>query len=305
MTTKLVPVKGTSKVDKVTAEEREKALAQMNDNLRAVHEEAEDLLNRETECIIRSRYELGLLVKEVDEDEKNSYGAKAIETLSKALGRNKTILYDALKFVNTYSEEQVNELLAARNNNNIPLSWSHVEALIHTPDDDVRDKMLDSALIECWTGAELAKKISEALGGTRSNSPGRPLSKPKSFDGYLDSIITTSEVLTKKVEQVWLGGDKTLIDAANEIEDVSDKTLAKLQDALDKMADTVYAATQTAKELTLLQRKLVKERVTTATDEEEATDDVTEDEEEELPPPPPPPPVKKKGGRPKKMPTAS
>lgn len=308
----LVATRGQRNVDKISSEEREEAYKTLDPKLHEIYKEAEILLNKESECVIRARYEIGLIVTEVYE----TWGSKTVDKLSTALGRNKNILYKAKAFVEVFSEDDLYKLLEMKNENGLPLNWSHIEALLVNMTDDLREQLLDKTLNENWTSTELAKKITEALNGPRGNSSGRPFTKPKNFDGYLDSIITTADVWTKKAEQVWLGGDKTLQDVASEIEELNDKTLGKLQDALDRINDTVYAAQQTSKELNEVREELVtrlnsnaKIRVLEPTkdkeDDEDEEDDKTPEPEvvvlpepvkEEIPEPVLP--VRKRRGRP-------
>jgi hypothetical protein len=236
--TQMIPVQGTSKpLPKVSPQVQKAAVEEMNEALYAVYEKADAVLLSEAECVIRARHTLGQLVLQVYEDSENTYGSKSIEKLSQALGRNTTILYDAKKFVELYSEEEVDQILQARNTSQQPLTWSHMEALIRLQDEDARADMLELALQESLTAGELVKEIQKKSGGKKSNSTGRPLSKPKNFEGYLDSIMTTSEVVIKKATQVWFDEENDLVTAANALEEVDEATLAKLDDTLTELGE--------------------------------------------------------------------
>lgn len=268
----------------VDVAERDEILQEFTQAERAVYERLEELFNSEVENVIRNRYEIGGIAIDVTaQNGGKKYGAKLIERLAKVLGRNASIIYDAKRFAELYSETELEKLLEVRSRSGLPLMWSHIEALIHLPDGKLRKTMLEATLAENLTPKQLQEKIQKHFGGPRGNSSGRPLTKPKNLEGYLDSIITTSDVVVKKAETVWCGGDKTIKDVAEETETIDEKTFKKIDDALDKLSDTIAAVGDTAKQLTDLREELTErnaKRVLADAEEEQRDEDEADEQDE-------------------------
>ena len=211
--------------------------------------EARTILTSENECVISSRFRLGAIVAEVANDTAKKYGSNAIQKMSQRLGVNTTILYDANKFVELYSEEDLDNILAARSTAGFPLCWSHIQVLIHVDDDKLREKFLIAALKDNLSASDLGKKIKAYFDKKRGNSTGRPMAKPKDLAGYLDSIKETTEFVDKKIKSVWLNEDENIVTVAKSLENVDDSLfddledtttiVANLQKAINNLFDTL------------------------------------------------------------------
>ncbi len=281
--TALAPVKTSKEIVDANANSRVSALESMNTALRKVHDKAEKLLNKESECVIRSRHQLGKLVAEVFANSENKYGTKAMTILSVALSKNQTILYGSKKFAELYDDDDAEKLIAVRNTAGQPLCWSHIETLISIDDSTLRDTMLTITLDKSLTPSELSKKITEYYGGARSNSPGRTLTKPKTFLGYLDQINTTVSGFMKKSEQVWLGGDKTIKDSVEDLEKIDDSLFEKLQETQDRLSDLVTASAEAMEELNSVREALVDKKAAADKIAKKAKKDEIEDDDDGLP----------------------
>src|SRR6516162_2091615 len=90
------------------AAEREKILKKMTPACREKLEYIDEWLRKEVDHTLRRRYELGLQVKELYEDEKKGgklYGKNAIGRICKVLHWDDGVIRSALRFVLTYSQE--------------------------------------------------------------------------------------------------------------------------------------------------------------------------------------------------------
>ncbi len=147
MSKEIIPIKGTEKTlaarntdeliavmqEEDAAAEREKILQRMTPECRKKLEYFDTWLRNEVNHSLRSRYELGLQVKELYEDEKKGgklYGKNAIDRICKLLRWDDGLIRCALRFVQTYSAEELEHLCASRLPNGQPLTWSHVRVLI-------------------------------------------------------------------------------------------------------------------------------------------------------------------------------
>lgn len=253
--------------------------------LRKACEKADKLVHGADANFLKARYELGKIVSEVEKNVKNSYGSRAVDKMSNILGVNKNILYKTRRFTELYDQDDLSQIVQARGKNGRSINWTHMEILVTVEDDKVRNDLTEKVLTNGWSGKELGKEVQALFGGSRSNSNGRPMNKPKDFAGYLDSIIAVAEAVKKKTDTVWLAEEDNMFDAALAVLDVNEPLIDKMQETLDELANTVLAVEQVTKELNdireeLLSRAEAAKKQAKSNDKAFRKDEIDDDEEE-------------------------
>jgi hypothetical protein len=104
---------------------------------------------------IRTRYKVGAIVRRV-QDSEATYGARAVERLALALGRDQATLYRYGTLAKTWSEREMVALSRRRNCYGEPLSWSHWLELAAEED---WKPWLERALSEGWSVRRLKDEI--------------------------------------------------------------------------------------------------------------------------------------------------
>ena len=142
----------------------------------------ETWLRKEVNHTLRSRYELGLHVHELYEDEKKNkgklYGKNAIGRICKLLSWDDGIIRLALRFVQRYTPDDLERICTIVMPDGEPLTWSHVRALIPIDDNARRKELLERTVAEGWNCTELAQEIKSLADGSTHDGRGRPPREP-------------------------------------------------------------------------------------------------------------------------------
>lgn len=135
--------------------EREKILQTMTPACRKKLKYFENWLRKDVERSLRSRYELGLQVQELYEDEKKNggklYGKNAIGRICQILHWEDGVIRLALRFVQTFSQKDLERLCTLTLPKGQPLTWSHVRTLLLVDDTAQRQQLLNRTVAEGWT----------------------------------------------------------------------------------------------------------------------------------------------------------
>jgi hypothetical protein len=202
---------------------------------------------------IVNRYQVAVVIKEVyddvTEDKGSVYGAKAVEAIKKALGWDDGLIYQALHVADAFTPEQIEAMTQMRLPGGRPLTYSHVVELARVADEGRREKLLKQAVKEGWT----TRKLTNAVDLTTSPEPtnprerrGRPLAKPKGFDGVLDQQAHFVQDFLNRDEQVWSHPEHCLYAKARSL-DAADFTRERA-DRLKQHADRMNLLARKAKE---------------------------------------------------------
>src|SRR5205823_4591480 len=130
---------------------REKILQSMNPACRKKLECLEKWLRDLVHTSLRKRYELGLQVQELYNDEKKGgkiYGKGAIEKICKLLHWDDGVIRLSLRFVQTFSRDDLERLCEIRLPSGVPLSYSHVRELLEVKDSARRQELIDRTTAE-------------------------------------------------------------------------------------------------------------------------------------------------------------
>jgi hypothetical protein len=156
-----------------------------------------------------SHYKLGLIVKDVYDDEEDQggeqrYGRRAMRKLCHALPWCKTSLYDALSLVQAYPEEEVARLAQLRTASGQPLCWSHVRLLADVGDRAGRDDLLNRVLAEGLTCEELGREV-QRLNGPKANRRGGQPRAPRTVEQVVRQQGALADRFLERAGQVWRG----------------------------------------------------------------------------------------------------
>jgi hypothetical protein len=135
------------------------------------------------------------------------------------------------------------------------LSYSHLVALATVEDEDRRKKLLDRTVKEGWTSRKLVNAVDQPATpqpGNKEDRRGRPLAKPRDFDGVLDQQAPFVQDFLNRDEQVWSHPDHALSAKTQDL------------DTADFTRERAERLKQHAKQMNLLAQK-AKERADEAT----------------------------------------
>src|SRR5262249_32511365 len=175
----------------------------------------ETWLRREANHTLRSRYELGLQVLELYQDAKQNagklYGKNAIGRICKLLCWDDGVIRSALRFVQTFTSQDLDRLCALVLPKGEPLTWTHVRALLTVEDATRRQALLEKTAAEGWTCTELARQILHL--GTRptGDGRGRPPCVPRGFDDAVAQQQQSAEQWDRLYTRVWARRDRSLL----------------------------------------------------------------------------------------------
>jgi hypothetical protein len=239
------------------AAEREKILNNMTPTCRKKLEDFDNWLRTEVNHTLRRRYELGLQVKELYEDETKGgklYGKNAIGRICKVLHWDDGVIRSALRFVLTYSQEDLESMCSLTLLTGEPLTWSHVRALMVVEDAKKRQALLDRTVAEGWTCTELAQEIKRLMDRPAGDGRGRPPRLPKDFDGAVAQQQQSAEEWDRRYSKVWAKSDRSLVAQAAKLppEEVTEERLhqaRELANHLRTVADQAVAQAEKAEEV--------------------------------------------------------
>jgi hypothetical protein len=250
------------------AAEREKILKKMTPACREKLEYIDDWLRKEVDHTLRRRYELGLQVKELYEDEKKGgklYGKNAIGRICKVLHWDDGVIRSALRFVLTYSQEDLESMCSLTLLTGEPLTWSHVRALMVVEDAKKRQALLDRTVAEGWTCTDLAQEIKKLKDHPAGDGRGRPPRLPKDFDGAVAQQQQSAEEWDRRYSKVWAKSDRSLVAQAAKLpeEEVTEERLHQARELaiqLRKVADQAVAQAEKAEEVVREFERILDER---------------------------------------------
>jgi hypothetical protein len=271
---KLLPARTTGEIiaavrEEDEAAEREKVLRRMTPACREKLRYFETWLRREVDHTLRSRYELGLQVRELYEDETGNggkvYGKDAIGRICKILRWDDGVIRSALRFVQTYTPEDLERLCALVLPEGEPLTWSHVRALLTMNDATQRQQLLDRTAAEGWTCTELAQEIKHLAEGAAGDGRGRPPRVPKDFDGAVAQQRQSAEAWDRLFTRVWVKTDHSLVTQAAKLppEEITEERLRRareLASQLRRVADQALAQAEKAEEVVREFERILDER---------------------------------------------
>jgi hypothetical protein len=140
---------------------KEFADLESNKHLKRVYEQIRELLKKDLKRGGLARYEIGARVRKVKDDPKK-YGKNAVLLLSSLLGlKGDTTLYGYARVAETWSRNQVEQLLARPTPRGVGISFSHLVALSNVKKDDYRKEMLAKAISQGWSHAELELELNQ------------------------------------------------------------------------------------------------------------------------------------------------
>lgn len=186
---------------------RRKVLEEANEEFKGLYGQVRSLLTSEGIGIIKSRYDIGVLLEEGCNEE-NKYGSKFIQRMETILGYEKDVIYQALRFRKRYNEDDVDTLLGSRNKTGDPLLWTHIVHLCTVSDSEEREKLQQLTLDNSWSPTQLLTYIQKKQGGKRNSGAGRPMARPKSLRGFVDQQTAVLDQLLSRKDKVWAGKEK-------------------------------------------------------------------------------------------------
>lgn len=221
--------------------EREKILQRMTPECRKKLEDIASWFRNEVNHGLRSRYELGLQVKELYEDEKRHggkiYGKNSIGRICKLFRWDDGLIRMSLRFVQTYSPEDLDRLCTLVLPSGEPLNWSHMRALIPVQDLQRRKELLDKTVTEGLTCIELAQEAKQIMDHPSGDGRGRPPQKPKDFDSAVAQQRKHAEDWDRRHFKVWAANESSVVAQAAKLapDEVTEERLRLAQELASEL----------------------------------------------------------------------
>jgi hypothetical protein len=240
------------------AAEREKILQKATPAFRTKLESIETWLRTEMGHTLRSRYELGLLVKDLYEAERKDggklYGRNAIGRICKVLKWDDGLIRQALQFVQTFTLEDLDRLCGVVQPTGAPLTWSHVRSVLPLRDPARRKDFLDRTVAEGWTCTELAEEIKRREDRGAADGRGRPPRMPKDFDAAVAQQQESADRWERLYTRVWSAEDRSLAAQAAKLpkDEVTEERLRQARELahqLRQVADQAAKQAETAEQV--------------------------------------------------------
>lgn len=156
---------------------------------------------------IMGYYNLGKILKAVHDSPdryRGTDGTDGIALLLRATGKHDSTLREALRFVDQYTREDLDALLALENKKTgFKIIWSHVHILLTLSTKSERKRYASKVVREELTAKELHDSIKQDQ--DRESSHGRPFVVPATISKQLTAMQRDLVSLLKKQEQVWNG----------------------------------------------------------------------------------------------------
>lgn len=186
-----------------------KALAEMNPELRDEFEAIQNLLTKVEQGQVLARHEVGERIAKITETPA-TYGEKGAETLAEGLGIDIQELYRCRQLALCYSLKELQSLLK------IPMAgsgrcigWTHLDLLCRVPKDGLRTQLQERVLKQGLTTRELAAAIQLKL-GKRGGGKGRPRVGIKTPGGALSTLSSNAQKESLLIADVLPQLDKAL-----------------------------------------------------------------------------------------------
>jgi hypothetical protein len=143
-----------------------------------------------------------------------------------------------------------------------PLSYGHVVSLASVEDEGHREKLLKRAVREGWTARRLANAAAPpaAQPAKQEDRRGRPVAKPRDFDGVLDQQAHFAQDFLNRNDQVWSHPDHSLSAKAEDLDtaDFSQERADRLKRHAGRMHLLAEKARERAEEATRVQALFVQ-----------------------------------------------
>jgi hypothetical protein len=226
------------------------------------------LLEKDRRNNILARYDLGLLVKEVYDEETmnyqmNRYGDKSMEKLCLALPWSRSLLYQTLRVVQVISREEAEQLAGLHTQAGCPIYWSHVRILADVACPNTRKGLLERTLQENWTCDELDSAIMQLKKSHESASVvPKKIKGPRNLNGMIEQQRTYADHFLKQAEGVWNDPYKSLTylckdvsskkcteEGAKKLKDLADRLRLVAEEAEERAQDAQEAYERYAKVL--------------------------------------------------------
>ncbi len=240
---------------------RKKILASMTPALRDKLAFFESWLFREVGHVLRNRYELGQQVLELYNDEKQNgaklYGKNAIGRICKILRWDDGTIRMALRFAQTFTQQDVDRICSLVLPGGAPVTWSHIRTLLAVSNRESRIELLDKTVANGWTSMELAEEIVRNRPRAGNDERGRPPKHPNDFDSSLAQIQLFTKKWDRQYSRVWSNKEHSL--STNAADMPADKVDVNQIHELEELAYQLRRLANQAKDLADAAEKVAEE----------------------------------------------
>lgn len=155
---------------------------------------------------IANKCVVGRIVKNVA-GAPRKYGKRAVGSLAKALGVDKSTLYDYAKVAGAWSNDELGELRERSTAKGLPLSFSHLLLIAEQEDKDTRDEWVEKVFAEALSVRQLRKLLNPREATANEDEASEQPVKAPWVKG-LEALTASTQDMLQRVRQ--LDVDKAL-----------------------------------------------------------------------------------------------
>lgn len=232
---------------------RSAAVDQMNSKLRRKFTQIEKKVNDLRAENLRFYHKIGevvLDIKQHPEEYVGHDGTPGIKLIEEALSTQARTLRKAASFAETYSNEELDELISMYNTQtNFQLHWGHVSFLLTLPAKEQRVKYAMEAVEKMWDPSALHDAIKRRT--SRGAGHGRGHEMPATVAAQVRQIKKITDQWVKKNANVWNGEDKNVFENVmnHPPEEMTDELLADLREVKELFTDLIEGVASSDKQL--------------------------------------------------------
>ncbi len=213
-----------------------------------------ELLEKDRRNIILARYDLGLLVKEIHDEETmnyrmNRYGDQSMIKLCLSVPWSRSLLYETLRFVQVITREEAERLAGLHTQAGCPIYWSHVRALLGVSCPNMREELLQRTIQENWSCDELDKAIMQLK---KSHEPAghRKIKGPRNLNGMIEQQRTYADHFLERAKSAWSDPEHSLTNLCLDVpsEKYTEEGAKKLKDLAERLRLVAEEAEQRAED---------------------------------------------------------
>lgn len=189
-------------VAKAFADAREEAVSEMNSALKRKFTKLDKQFADAREENLRFYHRLGCELIEI-RNAPEVYGDNAASLLEKAFGTQRRTLRKAVQFADTYSDAQLEELLAVvHEGTGFRLHWGHLTYLLGAPTAEKRQSLATQAVNNLWDPPALHAHMKSNSVGQRGRGGGRPQKLPQTVHMQIRQMLQVCDQWVKK-RKLW------------------------------------------------------------------------------------------------------
>ncbi len=227
------------------------ALESMNPELRKEFSAIANYIKEQIQLNLQFYHKLGTKVAKVHADEAK-YGSGAVDKIATGIALDKGIVYKAMTFAKQFTADELKGLMARETANGKPLTWSHMAQLVHVPERQKVDELIELIFTNDLSVRDLRDVLKQREGALRNR-----IVTPKTAIG---GLTQTDNMVGRLAEKFSKQFDKVVLKPLGKVneDNVTPEMITKVQATTKVLRTLAESATQRANQLEALEGQLTQ-----------------------------------------------